>query len=385
MEPIAIAAIVTTLAVITVMTFQARRPAQYLSPEPIRLRIDKAAAYVAILEALKENWCESLTWCLDTFESNAYIKAHLTYNESSENKSIRCDTAISLDFSEHAPSCCTIRWSCTMKHWCDRETAERLQAATNAWIVLSISPKYLDSEGTEEVHKDIELYYLSPEPLQFEVDRAAAYAALLQHLENNAVSPFSWRIRHFGENEHIVSRLEYNDTYQKTSIHCDAVVEFQLSDQTPSSCKIHWSARLKRRYKNEDRQRLTAMMNKWITIAVLPEPLDFSAVTLEPVEVEISGSARNLYARLYERIRSAKFTNQRWKLLKSEKGQKIIVEIEDFGSTNDKVIFSTVLTIEFKEGTNSTVRWSYDVIESVDPTQIKVSGELIDEWLRLVL
>ncbi|MCA9804954.1 MAG: hypothetical protein KC777_23455 [Cyanobacteria bacterium HKST-UBA02] len=385
MEPIAIAAIVTTLAVITVMTFQARKPAQYLSPDPIRLRIDKVAAYAAILDALKEDWCESLTWRLDTFESNAYIKAHLTYSENSENKSIRCDTAISIDFSDHAPSCCTIRWSCTMKHWCDRETAERLQAATNAWIVLSISPKYLDSEESEQVKKDIELYYLSPEPLQFETDRTAAYAALLQHLQNNAVPPFSWSLRQCVENEHIVASLEYNDTYQKTSIHSDAIVEFQLSDHTPSSCKIHWSARLKQRDKDEGRQRLTAMMNKWITVAVLPEPLDFSAITLEPVEMEISGSARYLYSRLYERISSAKFTNQRWKLLESEKGHKMIVEIEDFGSTNDKVIFSTILTIEFKEGTKSTIRWSYDAIESVDPTQIKVSGELIDEWLRLVL
>ena len=134
MEVWAVVILGSVIASVTGMTLLARRPWQRRSPDPLFIDLSREESYSKFYEYISKMKLDFLMWTITERETGRYVIAELKYSEEFENKSIRCDTLVHFDFSSLGKERTKLRWYCEYKHWCDKDTARRMEGHIASWL-----------------------------------------------------------------------------------------------------------------------------------------------------------------------------------------------------------------------------------------------------------
>lgn len=223
------------------MTVWALRPMQRRSPDPMIIDLPREEVFAKIHNYISKPHLDMLVWNIKEKVTGRFIAAELTYNEEFENKAIRCDAIVNFDFKSPDEGATTLRWSCQFKHWCDLETARRLEGQISSWLqalfekphVLSKIEKHNEllqntglkshrsEEPDEKNYQQLEFFFEARRPLPQTFDR------FYQRLLSNQNSIHPWK-------------LSITEKIDSESIRCDFHIKNEIN-VTTLPARIHFT------------------------------------------------------------------------------------------------------------------------------------------------
>jgi hypothetical protein len=275
-------ALSTAVVAITGMTVWALRPMQRRSPDPMLIDLPREEVFAKIHNYISKPHLDMLAWNVKEKVTGRFIAAELTYNEEFENKAIRCDAIVNFDFKTQQEGATTLRWSCQFKHWCDLETARRLEGQISSWLqalfekphVLSKIEKHnellqntdLKSQGSEEPddkdYPQLEFFFEARRPLPQTFDRF--YQRLLSN--QNSIQPWKLSITEKTDSESIRCDFHVKNEINVTTL--PARIHFTFCAIGKTKTKVTWKYTTVDPIAFKDNSSLRERADDWIRLVL---------------------------------------------------------------------------------------------------------------------
>lgn len=320
------------------MTAVARSPRQFRSPEPLALEIPVGEAFERLKRILSTDNSLLQNWRIKEAVPHVYIIADMDYCEKPlENAAIKCSAEFHFDLGKDGEHRTRLMWSCKFHHWCDRQTAERMEKFTADWINLKMFPPNPDCRTAP-----IEISTVGACSEAGEDNRDISQSSVRDRLTlaEQARTPGSPLLLSESEKKLLTKRL--------------AQTEVGSGENA------------------DDAQGLPEQNAAWV------EAERF-------VEVDSKLPLREAYARLQRRILSGDSMYCRWAIKEKALGQRLIAEMR---YTNGSTRYGALLKFEFASASSRVTRvtWSYHPFARPESAEEIVNiQEMTDDWLKCIL
>lgn len=346
--PILLASLV---AAVFAMTAVARSPRQFRSPEPLALNIPVGEAFEKLKSILTTDRSLLQNWTIKEAVPHAYIVADMDYCEQPlENEAIKCSAQFHFDLGKVGEDRTRLMWSCKFNHWCDRQTAERMEKFTADWIRLKMFPKEPP-----------------PIPLPIEISTLLTAAESGCKSETRQAPPVKERLTLDEQSRTPASPLLLSESEKRL-----LTKRLAQTDEGGSAEKAADDNQLQREASaasNGDELHEEASTSNVMRVGELQSKLPL----------------RDAYARLQRKLLSGDSIYCRWIIKEKALGKHLIAEMR---YTNGSVTYGTLIKFEFASTSSRATRvtWSYHPFaEPSNQEEVTSIQEMTDDWIKCIL
>ena len=231
-----------------------------------------------------------------------------------------------------------------------------------------------------------------PDPLQFQVPLARAYALVLEVMIAAKIDGYKWTIKDKVEDAYIVAQLNFRES--KPQISGDAMINFDFTEPAPEQVSITWSCEFLQHCDESVALKVEQAVAAWLKVVLaIPEheagtndPASGLFSFDAPVEVSLkSGYPREFaYIKVLQRVSKSE-TYTKWKLLECHRSASITSEVMHKSLKKDAFCTAKV-NFEFSDNDEGSILLcTYAFNPDSDVDTLHDFLELTNAWLQLVI